>query len=79
MKRAREEDNGAPPQAPAADGAEHNGQPGAEDGDDDDDEPIYRPSKSRMQVKKGTECPYLDTISRQVCCLQDADAPVSSH
>jgi hypothetical protein len=34
----------------------------------DDDERIVLPtSTTRSAVKKGRECPYLDTISRQVC------------
>ncbi|KAG2497317.1 hypothetical protein HYH03_004482 [Edaphochlamys debaryana] len=37
----------------------------AEDGDNDDDEFFLPRSSSRAAVKKGAECPYLDTISRQ--------------
>ena len=36
-----------------------------EEEDDDDDAPVM-PQPQRMRVRKGTECPYLDTISRQV-------------
>ncbi|GIL71725.1 hypothetical protein Vretimale_840 [Volvox reticuliferus] len=36
-----------------------------EDGDGGDDEVLLPRSTSRAAVKKGTECPYLDTISRQ--------------
>ncbi len=36
--------------------------------DEDEDDAVLVPrSSSRAAVKKGTECPYLDTISRQVC------------
>lgn len=38
---------------------------GAED-DDDDDQVLLPKSTSRAAVKKGDECPYLDTVSRQV-------------
>lgn len=39
--------------------------------DDDDDERIVLPtSTTRSAVKKGRECPYLDTISRQVRRLE---------
>ncbi len=41
-----------------------------EDGEDEDDDAgIYLPrSTSRSKSKRGQECPYLDTISRQVRC-----------
>lgn len=37
--------------------------------DEEEDEDLYAPvmpQPQRMRVRKGTECPYLDTISRQV-------------
>jgi hypothetical protein len=37
--------------------------------DDDDDEIFLPQSIGKTIVKKGAECPYLDTISRQVRCL----------
>jgi hypothetical protein len=38
-----------------------------EPGDEEGDDRIYLPrSTSRAAVKKGIECPYLDTVSRQV-------------
>ena len=36
-----------------------------EDDDDDDDAPLM-PLPQRARVRKGSQCPYLDTISRQV-------------
>ena len=41
---------------------------------DDDNLPLYAPSKLSSQKRQGKECPYLDTVSRQVrhcmkCCL----------
>ncbi|KAF5835880.1 hypothetical protein DUNSADRAFT_6693 [Dunaliella salina] len=37
-----------------------------EEEDDDENQGVYMPrSSSRAAVKKGTECPYLDTVSRQ--------------
>ena len=33
---------------------------------DDDDLPLYAPSKLSSQKRLGKECPYLDTVSRQV-------------
>jgi hypothetical protein len=71
-------DAGPQPQAPAADGGDAEPQRAAEqtsgaapggpppgDDDDDDDLPVL-PARRRAQVRKGFECPYLDTISRQV-------------
>lgn len=50
--------------------------PGSEALDDEDDDHILLPkSTSRAAVKKGNECPYLDTVSRQVHgaeCMQHA-------
>lgn len=38
--------------------------------DDEDEEGVHMPrSSSRAAVKKGAECPYLDTVSRQVGCV----------
>ena len=51
-----------------ADAAETNGR-----GDDwSDDEPVLPSSGRRGGVKKGAECPYLDTVSRQVGCTCQA-------
>lgn len=41
-----------------------------ETGDEQDEDRIYLPrSTSRAAVKKGIECPYLDTVSRQVSAM----------
>ena len=34
--------------------------------EEDDDLPSYAPSKLSSQKREGKECPYLDTVSRQV-------------
>ena len=34
--------------------------------EDEDDNLPFQPQKARGIVKKGSECPYLDTVSRQV-------------
>ena len=34
--------------------------------DDDDDLPLYAPSRLSSQKRHGKDCPYLDTVSRQV-------------
>lgn len=34
--------------------------------DDDLDAPVSAASRRTVSVKKGSECPYLDTVSRQV-------------
>ena len=34
--------------------------------EDDDDLPVLQAGKRASQVRKGHECPYLDTVSRQV-------------
>jgi hypothetical protein len=34
--------------------------------DDSDDEPVISMHRQSRQVRSGAECPYLDTISRQV-------------
>ena len=44
-----------------------------EEEDDDDDAPVV-PLPQRARVRKGSQCPYLDTISRQVnesCCVSE--------
>ena len=35
-------------------------------GDSEDDKPLFSNYKMSRSVRKGAECPYLDTISRQV-------------
>ena len=73
MKRGREEleaDGESPreqaaAQEPAA--AEGAPQQAAEDEDEEeDDKPLMANYKMSRSVRKGAECPYLDTISRQV-------------
>ncbi len=80
MKRAREEDdagNGRQAEAvkeepmakddptvkqePVANGVQGNTAD-----DDEDDKPLLANYKMSRSSKKGSECPYLDTISRQV-------------
>lgn len=39
----------------------------ADEEDSDLDEPV-QPLRRASQVRKGHECPYLDTVSRQVTC-----------
>lgn len=34
---------------------------------DEDDKPLYSNFRMSSAVRRGNECPYLDTISRQVC------------
>lgn len=34
---------------------------------EDDNEPVLKPGRRGSAVRKGHECPYLDTVSRQVC------------
>lgn len=63
--------NGSSPAAKSAAG-EEDGKPGRTEsaplpGADEDEDEYYQPrASSRAAVKKGQECPYLDTISRQV-------------
>jgi len=57
----------APPAAAAATAAADPAAAAAAAADDDNDKRILMPvSSTRSAVKKGRECPYLDTISRQV-------------
>ena len=69
MKRGRDEleagDDGEaqPEQAVAQEPAAAAGAPEEED---DDDKPLLSNYKMSRSVRKGAECPYLDTISRQV-------------
>lgn len=61
--------NGQPPAAGAGgnDAAKQQLPPAAEEEEEEDDMAGYLPrSTSRAVLKKGQECPYLDTISRQV-------------
>ena len=53
-KRPREEDS--VPAPPPADGVY----------EEDDEEEEYRPQRDRKAVRSGVECPYMDTIARQV-------------
>jgi hypothetical protein len=39
----------------------------ANDASDDDDQPFLAPRKAQRLVVPGEQCPFLDTISRQVC------------
>lgn len=73
MKRPREEEdegNGAQQEAAAAEAGQE--EPGSNGGaavqaqDEEDDKPLLANYKMSRSVKKGHECPYLDTISRQV-------------
>lgn len=34
--------------------------------DDDDDKPVMGTTKGSTRTRKGAECPYLDSVSRQV-------------
>jgi hypothetical protein len=61
---------GAQPQEPAA-------AAGVQE-DDEDDKPLLANYKMSRSVRKGAECPYLDTISRQVPPLP-CSAPVLSR
>ena len=67
MKRSGEEaQNGTSEEQPSS-----SKKPRTEDDDDeleDDDLPTYAPSKLSSQKRLGRECPYLDTVSRQVGC-----------
>ena len=62
----------APPAAAAAGGEQQQPgdgqQPAAQQGEEDgeDDKPLLQNYKMSKARRKGTECPYLDTISRQV-------------
>lgn len=68
----REEPAPAAAAAVAADGEQQQPgdgqQPPAQqaDEDDEDDKPLLQNYKMSKALRKGTECPYLDTISRQV-------------
>lgn len=81
MKRDREEAGleDETEQQPEADGAppQEAAQPQAaaqQEYDEDDDKPLMANYKMSRSMRKGAECPYLDTISRQVrlppvvCC-----------
>ena len=69
MKRGRDEleagddGEGQPEQAVAQEPA---AAAGAQEEEDDDDKPLLASYKMSHSVRKGAECPYLDTISRQV-------------
>lgn len=64
----------APATAAAADGSGSEQQPGEGqqpaaqqvEEDDDDDKPLAQNYRMSKTLRKGAECPYLDTISRQV-------------
>ena len=68
MKRGRDEleagddGEGQPEQAAAQEPA---AAAGAQE-EEDDDKPLMASYKMSRSVRKGAECPYLDTISRQV-------------
>lgn len=42
----------------------------------DDTAPVAKP---RSKVRKGTECPYLDTIARQVPCIPACNTDVDQQ
>lgn len=47
---------------------DRNGEPPGEL-NESDDEPVYNIRRSKREVRSGAECPYLDTISRQVLVM----------
>ena len=47
----------------------------AQEEESDDDKPLVANYKMSHSVRKGAECPYLDTISRQVTQLPPACPP----
>lgn len=55
---------------PADDDSDRNVAVHVRDPDDEaeDDQPLHRNFKMSKAVRTGAECPYLDTISRQVSC-----------
>lgn len=55
-----------PAAAAAADGQQQPEQQQQAEDDEDDDKPLLANYKMSRSVRKGAECPYLDTISRQV-------------
>ena len=73
MKRGRDEfdendthQNGT---SEAEQASEHRSTTHAVDQDDDDlDQPV-QPIRRAAQVKKGNECPYLDTVTKQVSAI----------
>lgn len=76
MKRAREGDeveNGSavhvkeePQVKEEADGSEEPSPAVAQEDNEDDNKPLFSNFKMSRAVRRGNECPYLDTISRQV-------------
>lgn len=40
-----------------------------EESEDDDDKPLVARKGAQREVVPGEQCPYLDTISRQVCSV----------
>ncbi len=61
----------------AANGAEAASAQQQVDEDEDDDKPLLASYKMSRSVRKGVECPYLDTISRQVGLLCACILPCS--
>ncbi len=67
MKREREEDEAAAADERDEDRKDEPAAARDDDAEEEDDNRIYLPtSTSRSGVRKGKDCPYLDTISRQV-------------
>ena len=80
MKRSGEEmQNGAADGQPLS-GSGSNKRARTEDDDvDDDDLPLYAPSRLSSQKRQGKECPYLDTVSRQVQHTLFVEQQASDH
>lgn len=62
MKRAADEDDDIKQEEPGKKARTV----ASDDEDDDLDAPVSGATKRAGGVKKGSECPYLDTVSRQV-------------
>lgn len=67
MKRSGgEEQNGTAGGQPLSGSGSNKRARTEEDEMDDDDIPLYAPSRLSSKKRQGKECPYLDTVSRQV-------------
>lgn len=64
---AGRDDLGAVDPASGNQAAAAKAEPASDAGEDDDDQIMLPKSSSRAAIKRGNECPYIDTITRQVC------------
>ena len=76
MKRSVEDDQNRTANVQPSEASNKRAKIDKDEVDADDDLPLYAPSRLSSQKRHGKDCPYLDTVSRQVSDrIQTSPAP----